>query len=156
MTNQIIPVTRIGVGHAKIESGVAERPGEHLELDALRAHAGPQVADAGTGRRIHIGIAVGDVQSGAAVDVLDLEIDAVERIELEVFEVLAEQGNVHVDAGAVIFQADFECVVQFRIELQIGAAGRSGHGAGDGGPVDGLITVCRVNAERSRLKPPAL
>ena len=55
----------------------------------------------------------------AAVDVLDDEIEPVEGVQLEIAEQLAEQGDVHVDAGAIIFEAKLERVVDLRLELEI-------------------------------------
>jgi hypothetical protein len=129
--DQIVAVARIGIGHAKVEVGVAERPGEHFELNAFRPNTGPNVADAGPGVGESIRIAVGNVERRAAVDVLDFEIDAVERIQLEVFEVLSEQGDVDVDPRSVIFEPEFESVVEFRIELKVTAAGGGGDGTRD-------------------------
>ena len=94
---------------------------------------------AGAGRGADVGIAVREFVR-AAIDVLDFEIDAVERVQLEVLEVLAEQGDVDVDAAAVILEAELERVVDFRIELQIAGAGRRGDAARDGRSVEALTT----------------
>ena len=67
---------------------------------------------------------VGAIQVvAAAVDGLDDEIEAIERIELEVVEFLVEQREVHIDAATVELPPSFERIVDLRLELQIGARG---------------------------------
>ena len=111
-------------------------------------------------------VRVGAVQIvAAAVDVLDQEVEAVERVQLEVAEQLPEHGDVDVDPAAVIFGADLERVVGFGLELEVRAdatmPGQPGCAAlTQIGPLpDEAVRrawSARNSAERSRLKPPAL
>src|SRR4051812_14007029 len=96
------------------------RPSEDLELDALVLHAGTRAAGAGSGVDRNAGdgvdrldvIGVEPAQAVlAAVDVLDEEIDAVERVELEVRKQLTEHRDVHVDPAPIILGAELEGVV---------------------------------------------
>ena len=86
-------------------------------------------------------------------------------------EQLAEHRDVHVDAAAIIFGAQFECVVDLRLELEIAARrralairlSRSTQIAPPEMSADrrrrwrnASALQLRHSAERSRLNPPAL
>src|SRR6185503_17529170 len=99
---------------------VGQWPGEGFELEPLADHAGAEVPGASTGRRVII--LVRAIEAGiAAVDRFDDEVEAVEGIELEIAEGFVEDGEVHVDSTTIIFGADFECVVDLRLEKEIRA-----------------------------------
>ena len=110
-------------------------PETGLELDALGADAVADVAGrAGAGRRAEVAVGAGEIVV-AAVDRLDEEDGAVERVELEVLEILAEQDDVDRHRPARIFGAELVGGVDLRIELEIadqrlGAAGRQRRTAG--------------------------
>src|SRR5207244_13384823 len=75
----------------------------------------------GAGTRIRTVVGVRAVEAGAAaVEGLHDEVEAVERVQLEVAERLVKQCEVHVDSAAVILQASLERVVDLRLELKVG------------------------------------
>src|SRR3546814_12202559 len=65
-----------------------------------------------------VAVAAGEV-AVAAVDVLDQEDGAVERVELEAREIRPEEGEAEAERAGRIFGADFIAVDRFGIELQI-------------------------------------
>ena len=109
-------------------SGVT--PCGHFHFDALRPDAVSDVpAGAGAGcRGARVEVARGRelglvlVRNAevlfAPVDVLDDEDRSVERVQLEVFELLAEQSEVEEDAAGRILAAELPGIDDFRIELQ--------------------------------------
>ena len=85
--DQIVAVLRVGIGHAEVEVDVAERPGEHFDLDAFeRTPSAILPSHAPVAGLMSVSPWSTFEIVRAAVDVLDLEIDAVERVELEVLE----------------------------------------------------------------------
>ena len=131
LTDQVVAILGRRQRQAGGQVEITHRTVGRFNLDPLTANAVLHVgAGAGAGRRgsrvvVRGGrefrlILVAAVQIGfAAIDVLDDEHGPVERVELEVLELLAEQGNVEGDAARGKFSAEFIGPDGFRIELQI-------------------------------------
>ena len=116
--DQIVLVAGVRIGQADRHRQVADRAERGFELDALRDHAGCDIVGRAASRR-RIAITVQATEVGvAAVDVLHEEDRAVERVQLEVLEFLAECGDTEAPLAARILHADFEGVDGFGIELQ--------------------------------------
>jgi hypothetical protein len=90
-----------------------------FDLDALGSNAiGHIRGGAGAGGAAQVPICSAEVVT-AAVDRLDQENRSVEGVELEILELLAEYSRADAERAARIFRAQFERVVDLRIELEV-------------------------------------
>ena len=93
-------IFRVGVGEAERPVHLRDRTEEGLDLYAARADARFLVPVARDRRTAVVGVRAAQV-GRAAVDVLNDEVDAVEGVQLEVFEVLLEQRHIDVNSVSV-------------------------------------------------------
>src|SRR5206468_9722493 len=112
-----MPELGVCVLQTEVPADIRHRASEDLQLDSVAANTGTRLAGASAGRSYIVRVRAAQV-GAAAVDVFDNEIEAVERIELEVLEQLMEHSDVDVDPVAVELGAQLKRVDRFRPELQ--------------------------------------
>ncbi len=121
--DQVVAIDRIRIGQPEIDADIPCRTQHAFDLDTLRFDAAAR-AIGGTGARQHACVAVGSVQRiAAAFEVCDLEIDPVERVQLELAIGLIKGSHIDVEPAPVELEAKLIRIDTFRFELKIGSLG---------------------------------
>ena len=105
--DEIVPITRVDMVTPALIARSRQRPGEGFDLEPWIVTPARRLCHCRRRSAALLSVSVAAELVDAAVDVLDHEVEAVERVQLEVAEQLTEQRDVDVESAAVVFGADF-------------------------------------------------